>query len=193
MFNSPSAGQLDNFVAAFKYGINNMVWGTYLGSPGNETLFQPDGGVYIALNGQNELHLAGCSASSNTFPLDNNGGVPYYQPQNNGVQTTATITRFDLATLNTFVGINDFANTTFSFGFYPNPTTDYLTVNNASLTNQQLRYALYDLAGKKLAEGILDSELQKTIDVSFLQPGVYIVNVSNGTSTFSNKFVKASN
>lgn len=191
MFTSTAVGGLDNFVTAHINGNTNMLWSTYLGSPSHETLFQPDGGVSVALTTLNILHVAGCSASSNTFPLDNGAGIPYYQPQNNGTQTTATITRFDMVALNTYVGIEDFANTVFSFGFYPNPTSNYLTVNNPALANQDLKYAVYDLTGKKLAEGRLESGQQ--IDVSFLQQGVYIVNVSNGTNTFSNKFVKSNN
>jgi hypothetical protein len=190
MFTSTAIGGLDNFVTAHLHGNPNMLWSTYLGSPSHESLFQPDGGVSVALTTQNVLHVGGCTASSNTYPLDNGGGIPYFQPQNNGNQTTGTITRFDMTDLNIFVGIEDFENTAFSFGFYPNPTAMHLTVDNPALVNQELRYAIYDLAGKKLAEGRLDRG-QRSIDVSSLAPGVYIVNVSDGTQTFSNKFIKA--
>lgn len=194
VFTSTAVGGLDNFVTAQIYGSNNMLWSTYLGSPNHETLYQPDGGVSVALTTQNILHIGGCSTSFTTFPLDNGGGIPYFQSQNNtgnlGQTTTGTITRFDMTDLNTFVGIEDFANTTFSFGFYPNPTVTHLTVDNPALANQDLRFALYDLTGRKMAEGRLERGLKKSIDVSFLSQGIYIVNVSDGTKTFSNKFIK---
>lgn len=197
MFTSTAVGGLDNFVTAHLYGSTNMLWSTYLGSPNHESLFQPDGGVSVALTTQNILHVGGCSTSFTTFPLDNGAGIPYFQPLNNtgnlGQTTTGTITRFDMTDLNVFVGIEDFANTKFSFGFYPNPTVSHLTVDNPSLVNEDLRYAIYDLAGKKLSEGLIDKAQQKSIDVSFLSPGVYIVNVSDGLHTFSNKFIKTEN
>lgn len=191
MFTSNAVGGLDNFVTAHLYGSATMLWSTYLGSPSHESLFQPDGGVSVALTTQNILHAGGCTASSNTYPLDNGAGIPYYQPQSDGTQTTGTITRFDMTDLNIFVGLEDFANTTFAFGFYPNPTSDYLTIDNLSLAGHDLHYAVYDLHGKKLTEGRLDKGQQKLIDVSSLQHGIYIVNVSNGARTFSNKFIKA--
>jgi len=95
--------------------------------------------------------------------------------------------------INTYVGLKDFPNTDFSFGLYPNPTANFLIVDNKELANSELRYAIYDLSGKKLAEGTLKNADTKRIEVSFLPKGVYIVNVSNGSKTFSNKFIKSEN
>lgn len=194
-FNSTSIGSIDNFVSAFGIGNTNMAWSTYLGSPNQETQNLPYGGTSIALTSANVLHLSGCSASFNTFPLDNGAGVPFFQPQNasTNIGSTGTITRFDMLGLNTYVGLKDFPNTSFSFGLYPNPTTSYLKIDNIELANQDLRFAIYDLSGKKLAEGQLESGLKGSIDVSFLQHGVYIINVSNGIKTFNNMFIKSNN
>jgi hypothetical protein len=192
-YNSGYSGNLEYFIAAFQEGNSNIVWSTCLGSPNDES-DQSWEATSISLDGQNFLHLGGCSNSYNTFPLDNNGGVPYFQPQRSGgplgFATDATITRFDLVPLNTYVGIEDFKGTSFSFGLYPNPTTQYLTIDNAELVNQNLHYAVYNTKGQKLIEGIFNSTNQKNIDVSNLQQGVYFINVGNGTRTFSNKFIK---
>lgn len=191
MFTSTAVGGLDNFVTAHISGNPNMLWSTCLGSPSHESLFQPDGGVSVAPGTQSVLYVGGCTTSPNTYPLDNGGGIPYYQPQNNGTQTTGTITRFDLTELNTFVGLEDFARTVFSFGFYPNPATNYLRVDQSVFADQELHYVVYELSGKKLLEGKLEKGQQEVINVSSLVPGIYIVNVSDGTRTISNKFVKA--
>lgn len=195
MYSSNANGNLDNFVVAFSIGNPTMKWGTYLGSPDQETQNLPYGGTSIAINGANVLHVCGCSASYNTFPLDNGAGIPHYQGTNPSINigSTGTITRFDMIGINGTVGLTDFPNTTFSFGLYPNPTTTHLIINNNDLANNEIRYAIYDLTGKKLAEGSLAKLELKQIDVSFLTNGVYIVNVSNGTKTFSNKFIKAQN
>ena len=196
MWQNGLSGNIDNFVASFKYGTPNMIWGSYLGSPDMESYFPPNlGGTSIALNNSNILFLGGMSAALNTFPLDNGGGIPYFQGQNNSpnLGETGTVTRFDMTAMNTWVGLADFGNTDFTFGYYPNPTVNYLTIDNPSLAGQDLRYAVYDLGGKKLAEGQLPAGNARQVDVSQLPQGVFIINVSNGTRTFSNKFIKDEN
>lgn len=195
MYASGAVGSIDNFVVAFGINNPNMIWGTYLGSPNQETQNLPYGGTSIAINWANVLHVSGCSASSNTFPLDNGNNIPHFQGTNASINvgSTGTITRFDMLGINTYVGLKDFPNTDFSFGLYPNPTANFLIVDNKELANSELRYAIYDLSGKKLAEGTLKNADTKRIEVSFLPKGVYIVNVSNGSKTFSNKFIKSEN
>lgn len=193
-YNQSQAGGDDYFVAAFKENNTNIIWSTCLGSPNDESDQQGEA-VSISFDGQNFLHLGGCSNSYNSFPLDNNNGISYFQPTRTGsplgFTTDATVTRFDLVAVNVFVGIEDFKGTSFSFGLYPNPTSNYLTVDNADLINKNLRYAIYNSAGQKLNEGLLNSTNQKNIDVSDLENGVYFINVSDGNRTFSNKFIKS--
>lgn len=192
-YNSSHSGNLEYFIAAFQEGNSNIVWSTCLGSPNDES-DQTWEATSISLDGQNHLHLGGCSNSYNSFPLDNNGGVPYFQPTRTGgpqgFSVDATITRFDLVPVNTYVGLEDFRGTSFSFGLYPNPTASYLVIDNKELLNQDLRFAIYNVSGQKLGEGTFNSSIKNTIDVSFLESGVYFINVSNGQRTFSNKFIK---
>ena len=61
------------------------------------------------------------------------------------------------------------------------------------MVNDELRFAIYDMNGKKLKAGILKVSDPKNIDISFLTEGIYIINVSNGVKTYSNKFVKTAN
>lgn len=199
MFNSSYTGTgMNYFVTSFRENDVNMLWSTCIGSGGVET----DGNgrcASISINGQGYLDLCGVTNSYTFFPLADDNGVPYFQafsasnPPPNNTTFNGTITRFDLSSFNVWVGINDFPNTSFSYGLYPNPTSKFLTIENKELINQNLRYAIYDLQGKKLNEGNLNTNNQKTIDVSALQSGVYLINVSNGTRTFSNKFVKTEN
>jgi len=169
-----------------------MIWSTYIGSDKTETN-TGDQCASLSMDGQGYLHLCGATLSFTNYPLANLAGA-YFQaygasnPTNN-TTWNGTITRFNLNSINTWVGLDDFSGTDFSFGFYPNPTPNYLVVENKELLNQNLRYVIYDTQGKKLYEGSLSKD-ERNIDVSFLTPGVYIINVSNGKRTLGNKFVK---
>ncbi len=207
MYNSnggpdPSSGiwTNDNFVTCIQKNNVNLVWSTYLGSkeypeslgfPKGLDFQQPRAITTIAVDSQNRLHALGYSNSINTFPLDDGQQIPYFQGvKSGGTADDATITRFDVFAVNSIVGIQDFENTAVVFGLYPNPTSKSILITHTELINEDLRYAVYDLGGKKLAAGNLKSSEVKDIDVSFLQAGVYIINISNGRKTYSNKFVK---
>jgi hypothetical protein len=195
----------DNFISCLAVGNTNLVWSTYLGSPGwAESNYFP---VWIgsgswpdvttmAVTSANGLYVAGISMSANTFPLDEWYSPPttYFQPANSQWSNTGccdgTITRVDMAALGENTGIKDFKNTEFVFGFYPNPVSKSLFITNKAIVNDDLRYAVYDTGGRKLQEGKLKASDKKEIDVSSLSQGVYIINVSNEKMTYSNKFVK---
>lgn len=203
---SPSnAGNIDYFLTAFKEAYTGMIWGTYLGSSNNETLppssqiYPSDGGASMAVDGQGYLHLCGLSDSYTGFPLDNNGGSPtYFQPTRAGAPMSTsdvsdgTITRFNLAAINTFVGLKELKGS-HSLGLYPNPSASYIVVENTEFTNQKLHYTIYNVAGQKMLDGQLNTEQSNQIDVSKLSSGIYVIKLTSGTQIFSNKFVKADN
>ncbi len=191
----------DNFVSCFQKGDTNIIWSSQLGSEVQESSLYPSStnsafemrNTAIAIDSQNALYLLGWSSSYNTFPLDEWAGWPIHFQAQTSSWDDATITRFEVAALNEIVGIKDFEKTEFVFGFYPNPTARIISITNKELSTYDLQYAIYDLGGKKLKSGIFKAAEVKDIDVSSLQQGVYVVNVSNGIKTYSNKFVKVSN
>jgi len=204
VYDTTAVGLRDNFLSCLEIGKTNLTWSTYLGSDFNESMEYPVNvaqnnplaNTSIALTSQNVPHLVGTSNCPNsTFPVDDGGGFPvYFQSLNaNGGISDGTITRFDAAMINAIVGLQDFKNTDFVFGLYPNPTASELLINNAALAGADLHYAIYDLGGKKLKEGVLKSADKKSIEVAGLPQGVYVLNVSDGQTTYSNKFVKAGN
>jgi hypothetical protein len=203
MYNVSFAGGFsDNFIAAFQKGDPNMTWSSCLGSNLSEAQQMPPfinsmfdiANATIAVDSQNRLRLLGSTTSFNTFPLDNGNNVPYFKANSGGMGNDATITCFDMADLSAVVGLKDFENTQFVFGLYPNPASKHLSVTNTSaFANEDLRYAIYEVSGKKLQTGSLKASEKKEIDVSALQQGIYIINVSDGIKTVSNKFIKAEN
>lgn len=97
-------------------------------------------------------------------------------------KTTKDIVNAKKVELNTTLGVNDFKGLTFSF--YPNPSNGSITFN----TEKELQIEIIDLLGKTMVKkaGIMDNS---TIDLSNLSDGVYVVNVTDGVSTTSQKLV----
>ncbi|WP_430613818.1 T9SS type A sorting domain-containing protein [Flavobacterium sp. JP2137] len=70
-----------------------------------------------------------------------------------------------------------------AFSIYPNPTTDVLHI--VGDLNTSKTYTIFDLTGKKLQHGSLD---HKTIDVSSIANGIYLLKLDNRSQTL--KFIK---
>lgn len=86
--------------------------------------------------------------------------------------------RFDLILSNTSVGITN--RKTESINIYPNPVTgNTLYIKNVS--SNMTQYALYDVLGNKIQSG---NTSPSAIDVSNLQPGIYIIITVQGTARF---------
>jgi hypothetical protein len=193
-YNNAHNGNTDNFLCAFAEFNTSIIWSTCLGSPGEET-DQQDEALSISIDGQNFLHLGGTTNSYNLFPVDNGGGIPYYQPVRSGgslgFSNDATITRFDLTPLNTVVGLKELQNKV-ELGIYPNPTANILNLNNAELENSDLNYSVYTTEGKKIIDGKLSAKEDKNLNVKGLENGIYLLKLNVGAKTYNGKFVKSS-
>ena len=64
---------------------------------------------------------------------------------------------------------------------YPNPTTDYLFIDNSTANN----ICVYSILGKELIK-----ETSNRINVSSLSKGVYFIKVSDGINSSTKKFIK---
>ena len=68
------------------------------------------------------------------------------------------------------------------YEIYPNPTSDYIYINN----NIELEAVFFDLFGKQqMREYITDK-----LDISCLEKGTYILNLSDGINTSTHKIIK---
>ncbi|MDN3678608.1 M12 family metallo-peptidase [Flavobacterium paronense] len=80
--------------------------------------------------------------------------------------------------------IND-ANTRVSFNLYPNPVKgDILNISNLESTST---YRIYNMMGQELGNGKIENE---SIYVGSLKAGTFLIEVSNGTSTSTKRFIK---
>ncbi len=69
---------------------------------------------------------------------------------------------------------------------YPNPVEDYLGVNMRKIV-EGATFRIVNTSGKVVSNS---SSLTKTIDVSQLNPGIYVLEVNDTQKTFKTKFIK---
>lgn len=73
------------------------------------------------------------------------------------------------------VGINETA-LNISLSIFPNPTTEYLTLQVKNYNNEKLSYQLFDIQGKLLGSKVITTS-KTQINLSDLSTGTYLINV----------------
>ena len=68
------------------------------------------------------------------------------------------------------------------YEIYPNPTSDYIYINN----NIELEIVVFDLLGKQ----VMKEYITNKFDISCLEKGTYILNLSDGINTSTHKIIK---
>jgi hypothetical protein len=88
------------------------------------------------------------------------------------------------------VGIQEVGGIALGLNVYPNPTTDYLTLNVEHYLDDNLTYTLYDLNGKVLASNHVSGNLT-TIEMSNYDPATYFIKIEqNSTQVKTFKIIK---
>ncbi|PHQ28698.1 T9SS type A sorting domain-containing protein [Leeuwenhoekiella nanhaiensis] len=76
------------------------------------------------------------------------------------------------------------------YKIYPNPVKDRLFFESPSLSNS-LDITFYDVLGKKVKQDKVSSALASSgLDVSTLKRGVYLIQIDNGSRSFTQKLIK---
>lgn len=88
----------------------------------------------------------------------------------------------------TWTRINEIDSWNF-VNIYPNPVHEFITIHNLEVNCE---YYVHDLIGKLVFRGVFEKNptIQKRIDVSELNDGVYLITFKNKAFTFSRKFIK---
>lgn len=84
------------------------------------------------------------------------------------------------------LAVNQFENN--DFVFYPNPTSDFVTItlkNNSDLIST---ISVYDVLGKQIMN-VKSSSFTETINLSHVNSGIYFVEVTSGTSKVIKKLI----
>ena len=75
--------------------------------------------------------------------------------------------------------LNDFTN---SISIFPNPSSDYISVN----IDSEFEAVVFDLLGKEL----IREKITGRLDISCLEKGTYIINLTDGVNTSTHKIIK---
>jgi hypothetical protein len=109
-----------------------------------------------------------------------------------GISTGDVSFNFEDVTSN--LGFEDVSGN-FSFGIYPNPSIDKkvtLVYDINELTSSNNKVVIYSTTGQKVFEQKLTTNsgfYTKTLDLSNLENGIYILVFNSGTSSFSKKII----
>ncbi len=85
-------------------------------------------------------------------------------------------------------GINNQLQVRHNFLICPNPAGDELNIIGSNNLLPQLKYAIKDVSGKYVSEGILLN--QTALDISSLKQGIYYLEINDGEMRTVKKFVK---
>ena len=83
-------------------------------------------------------------------------------------------------------------NSSTHFSIYPNPATNFTTLEISSDKTQTIKISVIDLLGKEIAKKekvIFSGTTLETIDISEYQNGIYFVNLQIGTQVTAKKLV----
>lgn len=139
------------------------------------------------LKAQESINTTGGNASGNGGSVSYSvGQVVYTTTKNtNGMVARGVQQPFEILII---TGIEEAKGINLSCSVYPNPTTDYLTLKidaSASIRIQNLSYQLFDMNGRLLRSGKLESH-ETQIAMINLVPETYLLQVFD-----QNKIVKS--
>jgi hypothetical protein len=81
--------------------------------------------------------------------------------------------------ISTAVSVDEFDEISLEMNIYPNPTSDFLTLDVKDFSFEEIDYILYDMNGKILEDKkVLDKKT--IIDMMNLPPTIYFLKVSDG-------------
>jgi hypothetical protein len=146
---------------------------------------------------------AGATANAHSFtftwtaPATDDGPITMYfagnATNNNGAKTGDYIYNASQVVTPAGVGVTEQVNTPFTFSFYPNPTTENITVNYSLEESAKVQYVIYDLTGKKVqteSATRFPGPQQQSIDVNNLQAGTYLLSLNVNGNVITKRFVK---
>lgn len=130
------------------------------------------------LQAQTSVNATGGNASGSGGSMSYSVGLIVY--------TTNTGTNVSVAQgvqqpyeISVVTGIEEAKDINLSVSAYPNPTTDYLTLEVKEFELSNLRFQLYDMSGKLLQSEKITGT-QTSIVMSNLVPAIYFVKVVQG-------------
>ena len=121
----------------------------------------------------------------------NNSG--YYEEGTDGESFIQNWSIWTLVNIELVTGINDEFGAVGELYVSPNPASDEAKLSFTMKDNDDVKMELYDLSGRKIQnvfEGtLMKGEHQRTVDVSDLAAGMYMLKVQSGSQKISKRLV----
>jgi ligand-binding sensor domain-containing protein len=165
----PIDGLYNEWVQDIKIDVNNNVWVALF------TNYNVDGGISV-FNGNHwqSFSVAEGLADKQVIRLAVDKSNDVWVATGNGVSK-----------LTNTIGINTNTAQT-SFSVYPNPATDAVYVSHG---NNAIQVEIYDVTGKLIKDVKLNANSNE-IDVAEINPGMYILQITDNYNTTSTKLIK---
>jgi len=139
-----------------------------------------DEGQSIALDQSGSIYITGYF--TNSIDADpGTGVVTLYPAQSENI----FIAKYD----NSLTNIHSFSpqNNSSNLLVYPNPASSYITLG-ANLPFQKFNYSICDLSGRMVLTR--KDAMNKTLNISMLSPGAYIINIQTTKQNLYGEFIK---
>jgi uncharacterized Ntn-hydrolase superfamily protein len=105
---------------------------------------------------------------------------------NSGIEPIDSLqTKFDLVHSCNSLGLNETEDFSKFFSIYPNPTSDYITLDNKTEENYDL--FLFDITGKLLSQESIYKI--KNLNISQYKSGTYVLKITNDNRTLVKKVI----
>jgi uncharacterized Ntn-hydrolase superfamily protein len=105
---------------------------------------------------------------------------------NSGIEPIDSLqTKFDLVHSCNSLGLNETEDFSKFFSIYPNPTSDYITLDNKTEENYDL--FLFDITGKLLSQESIYKT--KNLNISQYKSGTYVLKITNDNRTLVKKVI----
>jgi len=126
----------------------------------------------------NKTILREAEASGETGGDSDGDGIPYIAGGTKPFVFAAEATY----NLSTAAVLNNSFDT---LGIFPNPATDFIKINDN--TNELSTYRINNLLGQVVLQGKIENE---EINISFLNRGIYLIELKNNSNSITKKFIK---
>lgn len=167
-----------------------------IGGPSNNTVCAGSSATLTATGANYYSWSTGQTTQSITATPSVTSGVVIYSvsatnhPQCPAVTQTYSLTVVDCMTTptetNTGVGLSENNSFAQSISLFPNPASSHCVLKASS--SDEFSYALFDIIGKEILKGTFTRS--KTLDLSDLENGTYLLRLQTGKSAAYKKFVK---
>lgn len=160
-------GPSDGFLACFQSFVYNHVWTTYFGGYMEDYIYS------ATCSSNTDLYLVGITNCRPDFPLDDGGGIPYYDGNVFGVK--GFVTRLNLAPV-IVAGANQQIMNTSNIILFPNPADQTVRIFTSAAPGSNMIVTIRDISGQDiLVQNYTGGSA--VIDIGNFASGSYIVSV----------------